>query len=573
VEDKNTWKNRLTAFDKDISYITSKTTGDEFFFDEFEKIELNAKDSVHWNFEYRPLNIGRDTAQFRLWFRPVPGDEDSVRFANVNLTGTGVKQNLTIIASEEYDFRNDTIFLGNVRTDDVIDIEATLRNDGNLPFGTLSEEVTDRSGLPNQQFELTEKFSDNSNHLQPNESESFKIRFIPQVKGSFTYEYRIESDIFTREIGGVQPGKRFEVIYITGNSVAPDISVPFDTIDFGNVVVNSAECSSTRDTIIQVFNLGNDELIVTNIEIKPDNLKPRFLLADNILNIAPGKIDTIQLEFTPDNNFFGDYLAQLVISTNQEPPGNEVILFLKAKSIPPIGARLGFPEITFKPNTSLSVPVILENGQEKPAGYAGNFKAEVNFDPEFFRFTDVRTTGTASEGAIDRSSSAGASTILIDLEMPGNSFFAKSDTICFIEFGETYFGFSKFTELSWGEVRLGDKNCPEVLEIEAVTGIVEIDSVCGLEDKLVRPQGVFYFEVKSSYSGSINMKFNMPYKTRADFRLYDSYGRLAGRYENSVFPAGENQIELETGNLPDGIYHAVMKSSTFMESKKVVVTR
>jgi len=71
-------------------------------------------------------------------------------------------------------------------------------------------------------------------------------------------------------------------------------------------------------------------------------------------------------------------------------------------------------------------------------------------------------------------------------------------------------------------------------------------------------------------SEQTTLNFSLPEKSRMSIAIFNSNGQLLKTIINSVFEAGNNQINLDTNRYSDGIYWIRFKSETNVETIKLI---
>jgi hypothetical protein len=74
--------------------------------------------------------------------------------------------------------------------------------------------------------------------------------------------------------------------------------------------------------------------------------------------------------------------------------------------------------------------------------------------------------------------------------------------------------------------------------------------------------------------GPFTLSFHLPEATPATLQVYDLTGRLvATPFSGRPFKAGNQQVEVDLGHLPAGLYSAVFTAGSQRGTTKVVVER
>jgi len=134
--------------------------------------------------------------------------------------------------------------------------------------------------------------------INPGTYYDMTVTFSPTQKGSFNSTIIINSD------GGNK------TIYLSGNSVEPDIDVSPASLDFGTVDVGLSKTLS-----LTISNTGNADLTVSSITTETP-----FTISESPFTLQPGSSKTITVKFTPQSG--GSFTKQLVIISNDPDEGS-----------------------------------------------------------------------------------------------------------------------------------------------------------------------------------------------------------------------------------------------------------
>ena len=555
---KNVWTKNQPVIKLEPLMITQPVTPPEIIVQDLPQntIDIYPDSIIYLDVQYYPQDRGMDSMYLKLLYHPLKSEfPDSVDYAWSAIKGIGVEQKLSI-AYSTHNAWNDTIFLGdNIKLDDTLSIEVSLKNDGNLPFGVKSQVIlndTDDNEHPDIKF--VNKFQTNGLHLNPQQQMVASLELKPSDIGYFAARIRIESDIFDRNIQGVQPDKRYKYIYLKGFVRSPRLEVRYDEIDMGNVIVSSTECPSNRDTVIKIYNTGN-EILSVSITISPTG---KFFASQVFMDINPNSSDTLLVSFIADGDDFNSYEANIKFESNTITAMTKNIK-LKARSIPPIAATLGIPQnLRTRPGTQIEVPVTLISNGTRPAQFAKSFKTTLFYNRSLLEFAGIRTIGTAAQGAVyngDSIENPETQELKLDIRTLGTGFFMARDTLIFLKF-RTYLGDAIATEISFIEPKFGDGNCDNIFTLLKTNGVYYTDSVCGIAYKaLPSISGKFNLKVVSNIaSGRDDIEFELPYSTFTVVKILDIFGQEVKTLISSEMTSGKYQIEADVTGFLSGMY-------------------
>lgn len=576
---KNVWNEDQPIINLEKRLITQPVTNSEFFVDDIPSgIDIYPDSTIIVNVAYHPLNRGRDSMFLKLNYYPLRSIfPDSIDFAWAALRGIGVEQDLRITNSD-FNWNIDTIDLGNVNVSDSLIFNVQIKNFGNMPFGLIDQSILNWSdNNVNNNFRILSKFQRSGNHLALDATDSLRIVFKPQGQGIYLARLKFESDIFNRNISGVQPDKRYVYYYIKANVISPSIVTNFKEVDFGNIVVNSS-CLSQRDTTITVYNAGNTDLIISNIHFNPDYPNNYFYVNESQFIVPPSGSKQITVSFYGLSGDFDSFESVMIFETNQTGNSKYYEILLKAKSVPPISAYLSIPAgLKSKPGTNIEVPVILQGVDKTPVQLARHFKTSIVYNRTLIEFVSTRTIGTALEGAFnsgDLFENPLNNELYLDFSSPSNNYFMNKDTLLVLKF-KTYLGNSPATEISIVEPKFSDGVCEDIFTLNTSNGSYYTDSVCGVELKaLPQSNGKFEFiVVQERIDSDYKLQFQLPYETNVELIIFDTFGNKIIDIVNSRFGSGIYEYRADISFMKTGTYFAVLRTPAYQSIKPVVIVR
>jgi hypothetical protein len=530
--------------------------------------------SKDWKFTYYPENAGPDSAIMVLRYKPHPIEHpDSSDATQVKIQGFGALQELSIVNVEGAVLSGDTIDLGEIKAGRSREVIVSIRNDGNIPFGSLSENIFDvNNDNPSINFSLIQKLFESGENLYPEMVRSFSFNFTPSQKGSYLARYELESDIKHRNIYGYPRSAEKVYFFIKAKAIEPIISFAKDTVDFGNIVIHS-DCPTRRDTSIFIANDGNTELTISDVILDPPPPSPFSIEVDD-LTIPAGEQKLFKISFSTQAQA-QDTLFQwkLAFVSNSTPPLDTFYINLKARGIEPYPVDLSLPDLKSKTGRVLTFPITVERDR---IGRAKTFDTKLSYNNTLLRFYDYQSFGTGSDGAksIDISENIKDQELDISIEMPTSNF-RFSDTLIFIRFS-TYLGNEKSTPITFLNPIFGDGNCPKALNPNIKNGSFSLDSICGLEYKTVPLPDDMVFISKVSPNptfSSSNIFFHIPIDARVDLKIYNSFGNEVKVLVNGFLSKGDYEEEIDCSDLSPGVYVAVFKINGFSHAERFVVAR
>jgi|GEM_PF-1138177 len=562
---KNASYKSIEIIDYQTRVITQQPSGQEFTVQQRPaNIIIHSKNTIGWDISYHPLDIGKDSIQFKVTYKPHPEKfPDSVDVASMFAVGTGVRQQINLFTST-HDIVGDTVVLGDIRAGSSELIVVLLKNNGNIPFHSLNEYIRDVfTGEQHPDYTIINKIGDKATDFLPDSSYAFVLRYQPTENGLDIAEYIIESDILERGFKGVQSDKRFVRFFIKANVVSPKIVLPSDTLNFGSVTLNKPSCLNYKDTSLTIYNIGNEKLLIKSIKIVNGG-GANFFTGATSLEIEPNSSGQIDIRFENNSGVVGEYFAIMELITNAPSPQNKIKIVLWANSTPTLSAKISISDdFRASPGRFIEVPILLTSDNFIPSEFAKSFSFSLSYDRSILEYKGVITLGTASVGAAfegENRENPDKQTVDIRFLKPGNDFFEPNDTLCKVRFF-TYLGHAVATEIAIINPIFSDGNCEDLFELNIQNGVFVTDSVCGLELKAV-PRIFEGFTIKSSANSQshdfVNFDCTIGKSTEVSFRIYDAFGNILSDEIAGKIPAGAYIYDFDSRNLASGIYFIEM---------------
>jgi len=531
--------------------------------------------SKNWRFTYYPENAGPDSAIMILKYKPHPVDHpDSSDATQVKIQGFGALQKLSIVNTEGAILVGDTIDLGDVRAGTIKDVMVSVRNDGNIPFGAISENIYQMNNdIPAFGYSFLQKLFADGDDLNPEIVRSFRFRFSPPNKGNYLARYVLESDIPARNIYGYPSSAEKVTFYIKAKAIEPIISFANDTVDFGNIVIHS-DCPTRRDTAIFIANSGNTDLMISDVYLEPQPPAPFDIDIDN-LEIKAGEQKLFNISFSTQAQA-QDTIFQwkLVFVSNSTPPLDTFYVNLKARGIEPYPVNLSLPDLKSKTGRILTFPITVEKDR---IWRAKTFDTKLSYNNTLLRFYDYQSFGTGSDGAkgIDIKENLDDQELEISIEMPAGSNFGFSDTLIFLRFS-TYLGNEKATPITFLNPIFGDGNCPKALNPNIDNGSFSLDSICGLDFKTVPlPDDIVFVSKFTPNPASEfgHIFFHIPIDAKVEMTVFNSFGNKIMILETSHLQKGDYERAIDCSQLSPGVYVILFKVGGFTHVERFVVAR
>ncbi len=203
----------------------------------------------------------------------------------VELNGTGVRSNISAIDSIQ-DF--DDVSVGSSTTETI-----TLWNNGTTDVAIEDVSIT---GSTPEAFELVDG-DDLPGTLDADSNATPQVAFEPVTSGEQTANLRIEA-----EDGSVT------MISLSGTGDGPDIGVPNEALDFGDVGTGANSTESVR-----ISNYGSQPLDIKNATLAGGD-SDQFTVTNTPSTVEPGANESVTVEFAAEDA--GNYSSALEIAHN-----------------------------------------------------------------------------------------------------------------------------------------------------------------------------------------------------------------------------------------------------------------
>jgi hypothetical protein len=539
--------------------------------------------SKPFSIQYKPIDLGEYRAQYSIFYSPnIDNQPDS---ATVVLRGVGVRQmididnqtsaspspaNATVISANQVAISN------NIPANDSIVLSLVIRNNGNIPFGLVSQRLEGDT----QNFYILKKFRDDHN-LRPKSSDKSGeldtaiIIFKSKDLGNYSVQYVLGSDIRSR-IASAPDSTKEHRITIFARAAKPNLVIlnaPNSILNFGSLFFpKDNSCAAPRRTItLQMRNSGNAPLKINSATIRPSDV---FSTSAPDAEIPANQERTVEVVFAP--NSVGEFNAELLIATNTNTNPNEpsdtIRIQLTGKAVQPPEVSFSFPQrITARAGRQIAVPLFVS----KSIGFVSKVEVSVVFDTLGLEFARYNTLGTSADGAEVLPSIRG-NTIKLTITAPDRNFYDR-DTLIFLIFN-TYLSRVSPSSLVLN-VKAGTPNCAEVFPVDSIkNGIFTLDSVslCGQAFQVILGAGS-PFQLKAIAPNPSDefawVEYSLPYSTETSVKIFTTFGSEVRTIAHGVIESGTYQAAIPVAGLSPGMYYCVMQSGLFRAVQPIVVAR
>jgi hypothetical protein len=511
---------------------------------------------------YRPENPGPDTIELRLFYRPFPTALEESSTA-VLITGFGVVHSLRWDAEELSPGvvrRGDTLDFGRVRLGNQASATIRLRNEGNYRFHAADTLVPLSVPIVPGAFSI-EPRPFPAEGLVPAGEVLLRVDFRPPEAGFTEVAYVLRSDIGKR-IEGAPPEARQWYLVLRGTGIGARLHVEPATVTLR--LLWSSNCPREKEYALRLSNTGTDLLQIDSLWFSRGTA---FRLPGIALPIVLNPGEEIVQRLTaspPEVGYFADTL--FIRSTTPGVPIRAVPLELWA--LPPTTVTVQVPQgLRAKPG---SLVWMVLHADSIPEG-AQVCTLELGYDPSLLRWEALRTEGTALEGA---------EILSVGEERPGvfrlhavqPYGFARSSSVVMLGF-RAFLGQRRQTEIALRTMQLGDTDCPDFWSIARRNGQLILDSVCGLESKLL-PEGTLQLEVVPNPSaGELTLLYEVPTTGEVELDLFNTLGVRVQTLLREWVSAGTHRYRWTPEGLPPGQYFCRLRFGDLTVVRPVFLSR
>jgi hypothetical protein len=290
----------------------SGTNASEFFFTPLQNLTLQPGESDTLYVSFTPQSIGSKFATVEI----SSNDPDENPLV-LQLTGIGTSAGITFYPPQ--------IDFGKVIVGNTVDTTLNIKNNGNATLIISNIQLT---GTNTNYFSVVPPQLPIA--VSPGDSLALAVSYTPFDNANHSAIIEFQTNI---------PGASSAFVALSGDGVAPIISIVPDTLDFGTVQV-----ADTALGQIIIRNNGDTTLVVQQIDISGPN-SGTFSLATLLpITIETGNVDTVDVLFFPPTA--GQFDAFLVVNSNAPANPNVEIVLTGNGSLPPT-IRLSRSEINF----------------------------------------------------------------------------------------------------------------------------------------------------------------------------------------------------------------------------------
>jgi hypothetical protein len=504
----------VTVDSQVIRYRTPVVGIPEIIVNVFPTVQFAPKSTITWPVTYDPSDMGRDSADFLLFYKPTTGAATDSLLATIS--GVGVLQQLSIESvrgsAGPITVRGDTIDFGAVRADGIGNTATIIvKNTGNITIQMVDET---EQGTPRDTaaFRTDRTLRTGGAAIAQNEFDTLVVTFVPIDGGEHLLQYVVETDLLSRPFRHVPDGAQRIRFVLKGFAQRPVVRLSPDELDYGTVV-RLTQCESRKDLTLTVRNVGNAEVRILNIRTEPSSI---IIIPDRpTFTVAAGAQENVVLSFVPQS--LGSITGEVVLETDGIPATLRVPM--KADVVAPETIALRIGSDSARPGQVVVIPLTTDS---TVVTSASRFTTKLTFEPDLLRYRSVTMTGTAAEGAvIDEQIESPPGQLTLTFHREGG--FRDRSTLAFLVF-DSFLGDVTTSAISSSNdlTSFGNEGCVSVLTSQVSNGTFTIDSLCGLDHKTI---GVALSFRPHPIVDDVVLELGADVTDEAHLRMSDSYGR------------------------------------------------
>ncbi|MDB5036164.1 MAG: Fibronectin type protein [Chlorobi bacterium] len=218
------------------------------------------------------------------------------------------------------------------------------------------------------------------------------------------------------------------------------------------------------------------------------------------------------------------------------------------------------------PGTSIDVPVIVDDPAAITNG--NSYTIRLAYRPGIIRVRDVITDRTASSGWMVDSRLDTIGRVTLRMTRPAGAITSISDTL--LMFGlRVFVGDSIASELQF-TLELG---CASV---DAIPGLVTLDSICGLSQRLIEPITGKYAlrqNTPNPFSPSTSIEFSLGLDGPTRLIIVDERGNAVATLLDGPMPSGNYSVAWDASAIPSGLYYCRLSSGDWSATRVMLLVR
>ncbi len=406
------------------------------------------------------------------------------------------------------------------------------------------------------------------------ESRTLQVAFEAVGGSIFNEPVVILSDAHEGDPAVVDPTET--IVDITGSCFDGDVL--FTGWDFGDVLLCDVGAGNPEMT-----NTNQTEVTVLDIQLAGDDPEQFNVLDDpqqNPIAVQPNSPYLFTVEFAPTRT--GTFSAVMQVFTDQRPEPYEALLTGEAHDVT-VSFDLEDDNTPVTPGAEVNLDLTIAG--DDVTTYDDIDEAEISglivtltydlssvkllsFDSEDALWNDVGRgdiTATQTQDGIETAV----------FEVSGNSFIEAAGKV----------GAANFRVFLSGEEQIDIDMSVEILREDRRTCVIQsstpgrilMDPVCLNHNRLITLSGNGFalraISPNPVASGNVNIDYSLGFQVHTDLVLYNSMGEVVQVLVEGVQSDGVHQVNVNTADLPAGVYTYRITAGPFSQSQSMVITK
>ncbi len=506
---------------------------------------------------YRPEDPGPDTIELRIFYRRYPQAPEEQQ-STCLIIGFGVSHQWrwwVESSSPGVRVAGDTVDFGRIRLGNQAHLRLRLRQEGNYRFHA-SDSLLPQTPEAHGAFSVSPSpFPDTG--LAPQAELPLQITFTPHTAGLAELAYTLYSDLGTR-LADVPPEARQWHLLLRGVGIGPRLQFLPPSLDIR--MPWTPRCPQSTAVTLRLRNIGTDILKIDTLRLATGSA---FSIPPLSLPLLLYPEDEVELTLHVEPPTSGEFTDTLFVRTNI-PSNSLSFIALHVVAVEPIPITLQLPLLRAKPGSRIWIPLTVDT---VPEG-AYQCRLVLRYDPSLLRWETFRSGGTALEGA-DITGVEQGGTLILQARQPYGRL-RQRPTLLELGF-RVFLGRQISTELTAQQAFLGDTLCPDFWQLHIQSGRVTLDSVCGLEAKLL-PAAPLRLELSALPSSSeLVVTYEVPVDGELELVLFNAAGLRIQTLWQGWEKAGVFQRRFLLHSISPGVYFCRLRLGELILTRPVLL--
>ncbi len=483
----------------------------------------------------------------------------------VVLRGVGVEQDMRLsnVLSLRGSLHGDTVDVGSFTVGVSDTVRIVFNNRGNISYRARMT-MTAISPADSIPFSVIDSLSSRLASVQPDQSDTMVVVFQPTRVGDVLSRCVLRSDIDSR-VFAVPQDQLNKVFYLRGQARPQLVTAFTPAMRFDSVAVFDA-CPVSRSLNVRVHNSSTQDATVRVQSIIPADAPFTVEPAELLINAGEEKV--FRLVFSPRT--VEAFSAQLLLrSTIDDAP---LRISIQGKGVEPRKMMLSLPsDLRSFPGNLVTIPLLVDASL---ISQAQTFTMRMSFDSSLLRFHHYDKVGTASAGAdlvevIDHVPGE----LQLQIHMP--STFQAKDTLLRLVFRSSL-GYQERCDVSISSPAFGLDTCTSVMPSSVPSTVFSLDSLCGLQSKLMRgPLQEFRLGTPSPNpaQSATEIVYSVAFPTSVRIVILNSVGTVVQTVTNAAHDRGVYRTRARLDELSDGVYYVHMSAAMYEGMERIVHSR